>query len=155
NSRYGPHHIGIEYEADMAEVRETIAAHGIRIVRDIGAALHTHPADCFGVAFEFFEGTFFDNSPYLTTPLRPPAFWREHPLQLIGLKAYTIAVYDLAAASRFLQSFLSAEPIYEEARPEFGAHALGLRVADCGIELLAPDGEGLLANEMQHSGQGI
>ena len=48
HARYGPHYLGIEYQADMAEVREAVAAHGIRIIRDVGIALHTHPADCLG-----------------------------------------------------------------------------------------------------------
>jgi hypothetical protein len=60
NSRYGPHWLGIEYQADMDQVRGAIADHGIRIVRDIGLAIHTHPADTLGVAFEFYEGGFHE-----------------------------------------------------------------------------------------------
>ena len=30
NSRFGPHHLGVEYQADVNEVREVIAAMGIR-----------------------------------------------------------------------------------------------------------------------------
>ena len=55
NSRHGPHYLGLEYQADMGEVRQALAEHGIRIARDIGSALHTHPADCHGIAFEFWS----------------------------------------------------------------------------------------------------
>ena len=156
-SRLGPHYLGIEYQADMDEVREVIAAHGMRIVRDIGVALHTHPADGFGVAFEFYAGSFHDNEPpVLQKTVKPQAYWRdEHPLGITGLKAYTLAVHDIEAASRFLQSFLGAAPAYEAPRPAIGARAVGLQVADCVVELLAPVGEGPLIEHLKESGQGI
>lgn len=156
NARYGAHHLGIEYEADIDEVREAVAAHKIGIVRDLGVTLHTDPADSLGAAFEFFGTSFFKMPELFTTPLQPPGYWRnEHPLQLTGLKAITLAVHDLEAAKSFLQSFLNAEPIFEAHRPELAARAIGLRVANSEIELLTPEGEGALQREMQRSGQGI
>jgi catechol 2,3-dioxygenase-like lactoylglutathione lyase family enzyme len=157
HSRHGPHYLGVEYEADMDEVRAAVAAHGVRIIRDLGVALHTHPADGFGVDFEFYGGSFYDNvPPTLTTPVKPAAWWRdEHPLGLMGLKAYTLAVSDIEAASSFLQSFLSAEPVYRAVRPEIAARAAGLQVADTLVELLAPAADGPLQRELQQIGQGM
>jgi catechol 2,3-dioxygenase-like lactoylglutathione lyase family enzyme len=157
HARIGPHFLGVEYEAEMDEVRAAIADHGIRIVRDLGVAVHTDPADCFGVDFEFYGGSFHDNQPPTLTHLpKPAAYWRdEHPLGLMGLKAYTLAVSDLDAAATFLKSFLSAEPAYETARPALAARAVGLQVADSLVELLAPDGDGPLRRELETTGQGM
>src|SRR5262245_46014251 len=60
NARFGPNYLGIEYQADIPEVREVIAARNIRIVRDIDVALHTHPTDSLGIAFEFWSNYFHD-----------------------------------------------------------------------------------------------
>lgn len=157
NARYGPHYLGVEYQADMAQVREVIAAHGVRLVRDIGAAVHTHPADCFGVSFEFYSGQFHDRDwPTLGGPMKPAAHWRdEHPLGLTGLKGYTLAVDDIDAARRFLQSFLGAELVYEEDRPAASARAVGLQVADAVIELIAPVADGMIEQHLRQFGQGV
>lgn len=157
HTRIGPHYLGIEYEADMSEVRAAVAAHGIRITRDLGIALHTDPADCFGVDFEFYEGSFHDNTPpHLTTLPRSAAYWRdEHPLGLMGLKAYTMVVSDLGRASCFLETFLSARPAYEAARPALAAQAVGMQVADCLVELLTPTGAGPLQRDLHQTGQGL
>jgi catechol 2,3-dioxygenase-like lactoylglutathione lyase family enzyme len=157
NARYGAHYLGVEYQADMAEVRAAVAEHGVRLVRDIGAAVHTHPADCFGVAFEFYSGQFHDRDwPTLGGPIKPAEHWREaHPLGLTGLKGYTLAVEDVAAASGFLQSFLGAEPVYQAPRPSLAAQAVGLQVADAVIELLGPVGDGAIEQHLRRFGQGI
>lgn len=156
-SRYGPHHLGLEYQADMDEVRAAVADHGMRIVRDIGVALHTNPADGFGVSYEFYGGEFHTRDwPLLGGPIKSAAYWRDtHPLGMTGLVGHTHAVWDSAAASAFLQSFLAAEPVYEEARPAIAAQALGLRVADATIELLTPTGPGALHQHLLDHGQGI
>jgi hypothetical protein len=157
HARLGPHFLGIEYEATMAETRAALAAHEVRIVRDLDVVVHIDPADCHGVAFEFYEGSFYDNDPpTLTFPMRPAAYWRdEHPLGLTGLKAYTLGVSDIEAASRFLQSFMRAKPLYDETRPAIAARALGLQVADSTIELLTPTGDGPFRRALEHKGQGI
>jgi catechol 2,3-dioxygenase-like lactoylglutathione lyase family enzyme len=158
NARYGPHYVGIEYQADMEEVREAIASHGLRIVRDIGLAVHTHPADGFGVAFEFYGGYFHDREWEVLggAKMKSAAFWRdEHPLGLTGLKGYTVAVRDLDAASAFMRSFLAAEPVYEAPRPGIGGRALGLQVADAVLELVVPDGAGPLQAHLERFGEGI
>ena len=157
-ARYGPHYLGLEWQADMNDVRAAVADHGLGIVRDIGLALHTDPADCFGVSYEFYSGYFHDNDWDLLGggKIKSAAWWRdEQPLGLTGLVGYTHAVEDIQAASAFLQSFLSAEPVYEADRRALGAHAIGLRVADAVIELQAPLGEGELRQHLNRHGQGI
>jgi hypothetical protein len=158
SARLGPHYVGLEWQADMDEVRAALADHGVRTVRDIGLALHTDPADCFGVSHEFYSGYFHDRDWDLLggAKMKPPAYWRdEHPLGLTGLGGYVQIVEDIAAASRFLQGFLSAEPLFEEDRPAIGGRAIGLRVANATIELLAPVGEGWAARQLRRQGQGI
>ena len=157
NSRYGPHYLGVEYQADMDEVREALAARDIRIVRDIGPALHTHPADCFGVSFEFFGGSFHEREwPSLGGQMRSAGYWRdEHALGLTGLKAYTVAVTDIDDASAFFQDLLSAEVTYEAARPGVAARAIGLQVADAMVEIVTPIHDGALRQHLTQFGQGI
>ena len=157
-ARYGPHYLGLEWQADMADVRAAVADHGLGIVRDIGLALHTDPADCFGVSHEFYGDYFHDREWELLggSAIKSADYWRdEHPLGLTGLKGYTHAVEDLGAASAFLQSFLAAEPVYEVDRPALGARAIGLQVADAVIELQAPSGAGELRQYLGRHGQGI
>ena len=55
NARLGPYYLGVEYQADMLTVRDAIAEKGIRITRDVGVAIHTHPDDTCGVSFEFTD----------------------------------------------------------------------------------------------------
>jgi catechol 2,3-dioxygenase-like lactoylglutathione lyase family enzyme len=157
NMRYGPFDLGLEYQADMEAVRAAVAERGIRIARDIGSALHTHPADTLGVSFEFYAGDFPDREwPLLGGPMTPPAYWRdEHPLGLAGQKGYTHAVDDLPGAVAFLQDFLSAEIAYETDRPAIGARAVGLKIADVVVELQAAAGEGALAAHLRRYGPGI
>jgi hypothetical protein len=157
NSRHGPHYLGFEYEAKMSVVRAALESHGVRIIRDHDVAVHTHPADGLGVAWEFYEGTFHgQTSTVLAHTERPIEYWRdEHPLGLMGLKAFTLAVSDIEASSKFVQSFLSGEVKYDEARPALGGRAIGLQVADAILELQAPTGDGPLRRDMELVGQGI
>ena len=157
-ARYGPHYLGLEWQADMDDVRAAVADHGLGIVRDIGLALHTDPADCFGVSYEFYSGYFHDNDWDLLGggKIKSAEYWRdEQPLGLTGLIGYTHAVEDIEAASAFLQSFLSAQPVYAMERPALGARAIGLQVADAVIELQTPSSEGELRQYLNRNGQGI
>ena len=157
NARYGPFHLGVEYHADLDQVRRVLAQKGIRIVRDIGAAVHTHPADTLGVSFEFY-GSSFHNKVWKTlgTTVLPLSYWRdEHPLGATGLKGYSLAVEDIGAGVGFLKSLFDCEQVYDEARPALSAHAIGLKVGDVIIEVLAPMGDGVLREELKRQGQGI
>ena len=156
SSRYGPHYIGIEYQADMDEVREVLASQGIRIIRELDVACHVHPADCHGIAFEFYGGFFHDNDQFTDEPMKPAEYWRdENPLGLTGLKAYTVAVPDFEEARDFFQGFLQHEVVYEEARPALAAKAVGLQVADAVLELVSPVGDGPLQRHLLQHGEGI
>lgn len=156
-ARYGAHYIGVEYRANIEEVRAAVAERGIRIVRDIGLALHTHPEDTLGVAFEFYDGDFHwrEWDELGGRQIHPVEYWRDHPLGITGLKCFTLAVEDLEAARAFLQDFLSAEVLYEVGRPALAARAVGLKVADGVIELQAPEGPGELQRHLYRFGQGI
>lgn len=157
NSRYGAHYVGVEYQADIDQVRTALAERDIRIVRDIGIALHTHPADCFGVAFEFYAGYFHDREwEPLGGKMKPASFWRDdHPLGLTGLKAYTVAVRDLEGASSFMQSLFGAQVSYDEPREAIAGRARGLQVGDAALELVSPSGPGELADHLARYGDGI
>jgi hypothetical protein len=149
--------LGVEYQADIEQVRETIAELGMPIAMDHGEVLHVHADDCLGVSVEFYALPFVgEGRVEAVPPLESQAYWRdEHPLGLTGLMGYTLAVHDATAAGHFLKRFLSAETIYEEARPVQGGHAVGLKIADCIVELLAPTGPGTIASHLEQAGEGI
>ena len=165
NARYGPHIVGVEYQADMDTVVAAVKERGMRIIRESryekdlagnpGYALHTHPADGFGVSYEFYHDDFHTwNWPGLGQ-ITPVAGWADHPLGHIGQKGYTHVVGDIAAASTFLQGFLGATEVYTADRPEIGARAIGLRIADVTVELQTPTGPGLIADHHSRYGDGI
>ena len=166
NSRYGPHYIGLEYQADMAVVSQAVAERKMRIIRESrierdlagnpGYALHTHPADGFGVSYEFYHDNFHQwDWPALGGKITPAEAKPSHPLGLTGQKGYTHAVEDIDAASAFIQSFLGAEPVYEADRPAIGGRAIGLQVADIVVELQTPTGDGELARHLYRYGDGV
>jgi len=157
NTRYGPHYLGIEYSVpSMPEAREVVAAHNVRIARDIVAAIHTHPADGFGSSFEFWDGVFHGNDKLTGGPMKGPAYWRDqHPLGLTGLKAHTHAVEDIDKATKFLGTFLDAKPAYDAARPDIDARARGFHIGDAILELVTPEGDGVLRRHLNRHGEGI
>lgn len=166
NARYGPHYVGVEYQADMEVVCRAVGERKMRIVRESryerdlagnpGYALHTHPADGFGVSYEFYHDDFHQwNWPLLGGKFKSADYWRSHPLSLTGQQGYTHAVADIDAAAAFLQSFLGGKPVYEADRPAINARAIGLAVADVIVELQTPTGEGELARHLCRYGDGI
>ena len=166
NARYGPHYVGVEYQADMDVVCRAVAERKMRIIRESryerdlagnpGYALHTHPADGFGVSYEFYHDDFHQwNWPLLKGKFKPAEYWLSHPLGLTGQKGYIHAVKDIDAASAFIESFLGGEPAYEADRPAIGARAIGLKVADIVVELVTPIGEGELAHHLYRYGDGV
>lgn len=166
NARYGPHYVGVEFQADMDVVGRAIAERGMRIVREArhardlagnpGHALHTHPADGFGVAYEFYHDDFHTwNWPAIGGRITPSDAWLSHPLGLTGQKGYTHAVADIEAARDFLESFLGAKTLYDVDRPAIGGRAIGLRIADVVVDLLTPTSEGQLDRHLRRYGDGI
>ncbi len=158
NSRYGPHYLGIEYQANVNEARDAFASHGVRIIRDKGPLFfHTHPADAFGVSFEIWDGVFTDRDwPLLGGKMKPAEYWRdEHFLGITGLTAYTVAVKDIRKATDFFRSLFAADLAYEQPRPSIVAHAVVLSVAGSHMELLTPTSAGPLDTYLNRFGEGI
>jgi catechol 2,3-dioxygenase-like lactoylglutathione lyase family enzyme len=153
----GPCVLGVEYQADIAQVRETIAEMAMPIAMDHGEVLHVHADDCLGMSVEFYALAFVgEDRIQAVPPLESQAYWRdEHPLGLTGLMGYTLAVRNEAAATEFLKRFLGAERVYEEARPVQGGRAIGLKIADAIVELLVPSGTGIIESHLDQAGEGI
>jgi hypothetical protein len=156
NARYGPHYVGVEYQADLEAARDAIATRNIRLIRDIGHAIHTHPADTLGIAWEFFDGD-FRLLPDLRwiEPLNTLEQWRKHPVGYQGLKRYSIAVADIEHAAGFLTDFLGATWVYEDDRPVLGARVIGMSLADTTVELISPTGQGAIQRHLHRYGDGI
>jgi hypothetical protein len=159
HARFGPHYVGVEYQVTDVEVaREAIVGRGGRVLRELGVAFHAHPAECLGVAWEFYGESFHSvppPTPYLE-PIRPVSSWRdEHPLGCVGLKRYSLAVADMDVAREFLEGVVDGALLYEEQRPAIGAKAVGIRLADTTVELLAPLEDGVLSRHVAHWGDGI
>jgi hypothetical protein len=157
HTRYGPHYLGVEYHVDdIAAVRDTLAARGIRIARDLEVAVHTHAADCHGVSLEFFDDSFHENDELLDRPLQSATYWRdEHPLGCTGLQGYTVAVADLPTAVADFTAVLEHEVRYEVRRETTAGTAVGLEIGGAVLELVAPDGDGPLREHLQARGEGI
>ena len=158
NARFGPHYVGIEYQVpDADEARAEVLARGMRVIRELGVAIHVHPAEAFGVAWEFFGRSFHDDPPPVqyVEPLKPAEYWRQHPLGYTGLKRYGVAVADLDAATRFFEDFLGGTVIYEQARPAVGALAVGVDLGDTVAELISPIASGSIERYLARFGDGI
>jgi hypothetical protein len=157
HTRYGSHYLGIEYRVDDIDaVRDTLAARGVRIARDLDVAVHSHPADRHGVSLEFFDGDFHADPELLDRPMPSPSYWRdEHPLGLAGLHGCTVAVRDLSSAVADFQALLEHEVLYETDRPSVAGAAIGLRVGGAVLELIAPNGDGPLLDHLLTHGEGI
>jgi len=159
NARFGPHYVGLEYQVpDTGDARKAVQARGTRIVRDIGTAFHTHPADCHGVAIEMYHGNFHDDGVPrgFLEPIKPVDYWRdEHPLGCTGLKRYSVVVSDLDAATKFFEDFMNATILYESTRPAVGARAVGLALADTVAELLTPIKDGVIQRHLARYGDGV
>jgi len=158
NARFGPHYVGIEYQvSDVDGARAEVLARGMRVIRELGVAIHVHPAEAFGVAWELFGRSFHDDPPPVqyVEPLKPSEYWREHAVGYTGLKRFSVAVSDLAAATRFFEGFLGADLLYEEVRPAVTARAVGFSLADTVVELLSPNGPGPMERHLVRYGDGI
>lgn len=158
NSRYGAHYLGVEYEVrELDSVRRCLCEHDIRLVRDIGVAFHTDPADTHGVAFEFYAGNFHrDGMVEWLEPLRSAEYWRdEHPMGLIGLKRYSVASAHHDAALEFYRNTFDVSVSYTEERPHIGADVTGLALADTTIEVMSPCGPGVIEEHLRRRGEGI
>jgi catechol 2,3-dioxygenase-like lactoylglutathione lyase family enzyme len=159
---YGEHYLGVEFEVvDVAETRRTCERLGVRIIRDEGHVIFTHPGACCGLAWELFEGDFHraphggyegdEGSPASWIQLKSPTWWRdEHPLGVVGLSRVTVGVQDLDAAITQFQSVVAAEIVDRPDRP--AATAAQLLAGETVFELLAPTDEGPLSAFVERYG---
>jgi hypothetical protein len=159
HGRIGPHYLGVEYQVpDVSQARAVVQEHGMRIIRDSGVSFHTHPADGFGVAFEFYELSFHDDpppTPYLE-PLAPVSWYRDdHPLGCVGLLAYVIAVDNVDAAVTFLQDLTGASLASESHLPSTRANAVNLLLADTGVHVVAAAADVDSQRHFARHGEGI
>lgn len=158
-SLYGDHYIGVEYQVgDVAQAREICRSLGIRILSDAGEYFFTHPADGFGISFELYDRDWHGTDPPFPefAPVRPSSYWRnEHPLGVTGLDCIRVAVHDLDAAAAFFATALGAQVGRREERPQLGAVAASLVLADTTVELLAPTGRGEIERFLDRYGQRI
>ncbi|MGD9794541.1 MAG: VOC family protein [Acidimicrobiia bacterium] len=158
NARYGAHWVGVEYQIDdVAKTRQNLQDRGLGLVRDIGIAIHSEPEECFGVALEFYDLSFFSDDPVeWIEPLKPAEYWRdEHPIGYTGLDRYSIAVADHDAALRFYTDLLDTKVLYEEVRPTVASKVTGLQLADSVLELMSPMGPGPITDQVNRYGDGM
>jgi hypothetical protein len=160
---YGEHYLGVEFGVtDVAEARRTCESLGVRIIRDDGHLIFTHPGACCGMAWELFEGDFHrpphggfegdEGMPAHWTPIKPMSWWRdEHPMGVVGLSRVTVAVRDVDAAAAQFCGVVAAEVVGRPDRP--GAQALQLVAGGTVFELLAPTGDGALASFLERYGE--
>ena len=142
--------------ATCRATRDALGDRGTDLVRDIGIAIHTDPSQSFGVAFEFYDHSFFAEPFDWLEPLRSPQYWeREHPLGLMGLKRYSVAVADLDAALGFYRDMFDVGVLYQEERPSLRTLAAGLQLANTVVELQAPTGDGPVARHLARYGDGL
>lgn len=162
--RFGDHYIGVEYVVDDVEVaRQRCAELEIRIISDLGSYFLTYPGGFHGISWELAltdwqaglsaGGTLMNER---TTQLRSREFWRdEHPMSLTGLVRISAAVEDLDAAVGDFARVVGATELYRAERPAAGATAVGLRLADIVVELLAPTGPGRVRDYLDRYGERI
>ena len=158
----GPVWYGLEHSLDLVVARKAVAERHFRITRDIGNTIHTNPQDHFGVPFEYYGGE-FEHNVYATLgnqTMKPVSYWRDqHPSGLAGLKGYTVAVraHEATAAVHLYEDFLSGKWLFEQDRPEIGARAVSLLVANGDVEILSPlgNGDGLIRRHLEWAGRGM
>jgi catechol 2,3-dioxygenase-like lactoylglutathione lyase family enzyme len=159
HARMGPHYVGIEYQVtDVDAARTEVLQRGMRVIRELNVAIHVHPAEAFGVAWEFFGRSFQDrqNPPVAyPEPIWSADRFAEHPIGYTGLKRYSVVVSDLDAALEFSQSFLGANVVYRDDRAAIAARAVGLNLGDTVLELLTPTGAGPIETFHARYGDGI
>jgi hypothetical protein len=106
--RVGPGYIGVEFFVDdLAAARQAIVDHGIRMKYDTGAFFVAKPEDVFGLAIECYDADWYgaELPDPAMVPVAPRQYWEhDHPLGIVGIDCFTVAVRNRhAAASRWQQ----------------------------------------------------
>lgn len=156
---HGDHYIGVEYQVpDLARAKRQALESGLRLVVDGPVFFVTDPDDSFGVSFQVYEGDWLADPPPVPflEPMMGQAYWEdEHPLGILGLKRYSVAVRDAEVAARFFQRLTGSTVCYREERQALGAAAVGLPVGDTIVELLGPMRDGDIERHVRSFGEGI
>jgi catechol 2,3-dioxygenase-like lactoylglutathione lyase family enzyme len=168
NARHGANYLGLEYQItpSLDVARAALAERGIRISRDIGKAIHTHPRDTFGISMELCEVNLHEmpledayGEPLTISwiePWRPVSYWRdEHPLGVTGMKHCTVAVGDLAGATGMYASLFGAVEQERTERPAISAEGVQMELAGTILEFQTPTGPGPLADHLARYRDGI
>jgi catechol 2,3-dioxygenase-like lactoylglutathione lyase family enzyme len=168
NARHGANYLGLEYQItpSLDIARAALEERGVRISRDIGKAIHTHPRDTFGIAMELCEVNLHEmplRDAYgealtirWSEEWRPATYWRdEHPLGAVGMKRCTVAVDDLTAAMAFYQSLFGAHEVARTQRPTIKAEGTQMELAGTILEFQTPTGPGPLTEHLARYGDGI
>jgi Glyoxalase/Bleomycin resistance protein/Dioxygenase superfamily len=157
--RFGDHYIGVEYQVpDVAAARSICEAQGVRIINDLGHFFFTYPGTCLGISFELWDGNWRDPQPNIPnhSDVHPASYWRdEHPLGVTGIARVSVAVQDLASALDTFQTLTGALLLGEVERPRAAATGAQLQVGDAIFELLAPTGDGAVADYLARYGERI
>lgn len=149
-AKFGDHYIGIEYHVpDVTSAREFANEKEIRIINDLGAAFFTYPGNCFGIAWEIYDGDFSEHA-------QPAGYWEnQHPLGLTGMARLTVAVESVEAAAARLNELAYVSEIGPVSRPRAAAKGVQVQVGSEVWELLEPTGDGALADYLGRYGQRI
>jgi catechol 2,3-dioxygenase-like lactoylglutathione lyase family enzyme len=154
-ARFGNSWHSFEWQVpDLEPARDALLERGVRIpTYRPGSFLMTHPGDCHGMLIELcpLEMT---GDPRIEAGWSS-AYWRdEHPLGVTGLRALSVAVRDLPAATAWLTDLLGAEPAYREGRDGIDADVVGVPAAGAVVELVqARSAGGPVADYVARYGQ--
>ena len=160
-ARYGNHYDGLEFSvASVDDARRTCQELGLEVIADQGSFFYTSSDDCLGVSWEIFGQDWHEllapdsAASHGWVPVPPRAHWSdEHAWGLLGLHRISLVVEVLEIAVARLAAVSGAEVLYRCERGPAVADAVGLRVGDTVIELLAPAGEGPVRRFLDRYGE--
>jgi|GEM_PF-636132 catechol 2,3-dioxygenase-like lactoylglutathione lyase family enzyme len=159
--RYGNHYDGLEFSVpDVVTARRRCGELRLEIIADRGGFFYTASDDLHGISLEIFDQDWHDllapksAESHGWEPVPTADFWRhDHPLGLTGLARLSVAVRDLDLAVERFGHVTRARILYRADRSSAAARAVGLRVGDTTLELLAPTGEGPLLSYLDRYGE--
>jgi hypothetical protein len=156
---FGDHYSGVEYQVrDLAAAKEILQSKGLRILVDGTTHFVTNPADSFGAALEVYEGDWHAEPPPVPfiEPMQSREYWSDiHPLGLLGIKRYSIAVRNCDDAAGCFQNLTGCSVAYRADRPGVAATSIGLQIGDSCVELIAPVRAGPLRDYIDRYGERI
>jgi catechol 2,3-dioxygenase-like lactoylglutathione lyase family enzyme len=155
--RFGDQYLGVEYQVpDVAAAREVCVEHDVRIINDNVHVFFTYPGSCLGISFEIWTGDWHAPQGDYFNDVLPGEYWRdEHPLGVLGLARISVAVEDLDAALDRFQTVTGAPLIGKVDRAHAGAVGVQVQAGDAVVELLAPTGDGPVADYLARYGERI